>query len=234
MRQERTTFIVVAALTLALSARAADFYAKDGISDWTVASNFTKDAGGTTDADAAPGESAGQDTVCIPSDYTVNVASTAARDRVNRLKRIRPLSTTSKIIFTVPANETWTNSCPINYNGTDAVSAYYMNGRVLKRGGGTLEFTTAASFYSGNYNADYKTQMIAEDGTFILPQACSVAKVYLFGEIAVSNGATLVSAAGRSTYAYLLSGDGVFTNRASSTAWVYLLGQCRRRARSQA
>ena len=224
MRQERTTFIVVAALTLALSARAADFYAKDGISDWTVASNFTKDAGGTTDADAAPGESAGQDTVCIPDDYTVNVASTAARDRVNRLKRIRPLSTTSKIIFTVPANETWTNSCPINYNGNGSQSAYYMNGRVLKRGEGELELVTSATFYSGNYNTDYNTQLIAEEGTLILPQACSVNKVYNFGEIAVSNGATLFSAVGRDTYSNLLSGDGLFTNRASGTVWVYLLG----------
>ena len=224
MRQDRTTFVVVAALTVALSARAADFYAKNGISDWSVASNFTTDSAGTTDATTAPGESAGQDTVCIPAGYTVNIASAVARDRVNRLKRIRPFGTTSKIIFTVPANETWTNSCPINYNGTDSVSSYYMNGLVLKRGGGALEFTTAASFYNGNYNADYKTQMIAEDGTLILPQACSVAKVYLFGEIAVSNGATLVAAAGRTTYAYLLSGDGIFTNRASSTAWVYLLG----------
>ena len=117
MRQVRTTFVVVAALTVALSARAAEFYAKNGISDWSVASNFTTDSAGTTDATTAPGESAGQDTVCILTGYTVNIASTAARDRVNRLKRIRPFGTTSKIIFTVPANETWTNSCPINYNG---------------------------------------------------------------------------------------------------------------------
>ena len=224
MRQERTTFIVVAALTLALSARAADFYAKDGISDWTVASNFTKDAAGTTDATTAPGESAGQDTVCIPADYTVNVASTAARDRVNRLKRIRPLGVTATIVFTVPTGQIWTNSCPINYNGNGSQSAYYMNGRVLKRGEGELELVTSATFYSGNYNTDYNTQLIAEEGTLILPQACSVNKVYNFGEIAVSNGATLFSAVGHDTYSNLLSGDGLFTNRASGTVWVYLLG----------
>ena len=228
MRQNITTFVVVAALTVALSARAGEFYAKNGISDWSVASNFTTDRAGTTDATTAPGESADVDTVCIPNGYTVNIASSAARDRVNRLVRIRPFSTTSKIIFTVPANETWTNSCPINYNGDEAINSYYMNGPVLKRGGGTLEFTTAASFYkdtsTGNYNTDYKTQLIAEEGTLILPQGCSVNKRYLFGEIAVSNGATLVSAVGRNTYAYLLSGDGMFTNRASSTVWVCLLG----------
>lgn len=217
-------FVAVAALTVALSARSADFYAKNGISDWSVASNFTTDRAGTTDATTAPGESAGQDTVCILTGYTVNIASKAARDRVNRLKRIRPFSTTSKIIFTVPANETWTNSCPINYNGEESINSYYMNGPVLKRGGGTLEFTTAGSFLYDNYNTDYKTQLIAEEGTLILPQACSVAKYYLFGEIAVSNGATLVSAVGHNTYAYLLSGGGMFTNRTASAAWVYLLG----------
>ena len=228
MRQDRAAFVVVAALAVALSARAAVFYAKDGISDWSVATNFTTDSAGTEDAKSAPGESAGQDTVCIPAGHTVNVASTAARDRVNRLVRIRPFGTTSKIVFTVPANETWTNSCPINYNGTDDIDSYYMNGRVIKRGDGTLEFTTSASFYkdtsTGNYNTDYKTQLIAEEGTLILPQGCSVNKRYLFGEIAVSNGATLVSAVGNNTYAYLLSGDGMYTNRASSTVWGCLLG----------
>ena len=203
----------IAIASVMMSAQSADFYAKDGISDWSVASNFTTDLAGKTDAATAPGESAGQDTVCIPSGYTVNIASTAARDRVNKLVRIRPFGTTSKIIFTVPANDTWTNSCPINYNGNEAINSYYMNGPVLKRGGGTLEFTTAASFSSDSYNTDYKAQLIAEEGTFILPQACSVSKYYMFGEIAVSNGATLVSAVGRNTYAYLLSGDGMFTNR---------------------
>ena len=41
------------------------------------------------------------------------------------------------------------------------------------------------------YVAKTKAQLIAEEGTLILPQACSVNKVYNFGEIAVSNGATL-------------------------------------------
>ena len=76
MRQNITTFVVVAALTVALSARAGEFYAKNGISDWSVASNFTTDRAGTTDATTAPGESAGQDTVCILTGYTVNIAST--------------------------------------------------------------------------------------------------------------------------------------------------------------
>ena len=223
--QLKSTLVAVCmAATVVLPVSAADFYAKNGISDWSVASNFTTDRDGNVDATVAPGASAGQDTVLVPNGFTVNISSAAARDRVNKLKRIRPLSTTSKIVFTVPANETWTNSCPINYNGDEVPGSYYMNGRVLKRGGGTLEFTTAASFINDAYNADYKTQLIAEEGTFILPQACSVNKYYLFGEIAVSNGATLVSAIGRTTYARLLSGDGMFTNRTSGTAWVYLLG----------
>ena len=86
----------------ALGATAADFYAKDNISDWTKAENFTMDEAGTIDATVVPGASADDaDEVIVTGAKTVTIGDTASLARVNNLARIRP-DLDAKIVFNIP------------------------------------------------------------------------------------------------------------------------------------
>lgn len=189
--------MLIVSSAVAFAGTAAQYYAKDGISDWTTKDSFTFDAEGTLPADKVPGADAeGVDEVFVNNRTTVTVGDKASLDAVNRLARIRPIDRYAQVIFNVPDGEYWTNACPVNYDGVHRTD-YQHYGKFLKRGGGTLELLTAGAYKTsatGGYNCDFCTTVVTEEGDLILPQVKAgdvVGNTFYCFAFAVSNNATL-------------------------------------------
>ena len=144
--------------------------------------------------DIAP---AAGDVVVIPKDVTATVADAATYEKLKDLSRIKFADASSRIVFNVPAGETWTLQCtirgevPTTTSGAIAAAAY--NGGLVKKGGGDLEFTI------GSYTEDFEyfvyTPITVETGAVVMPQnyPSSNKKQCNCGPIAVSNGAYFVT-----------------------------------------
>ena len=134
------------------------------------------------------------------------------------------MNPTATLVVTVPEGECWTNCCPFNYDG--AVRQTYQHcGKLRKRGAGTLELTTSFRYSNGGtYNTDYCSTLAADEGTLVLPQKAPNKAVFYAHELTVSNGATLVTCIGNTTYPCLISGSGTITNRSDSVQTLFLVG----------
>ena len=209
------------ALVAATAFSATEYYAKDGITDWTVGSSFTLDAEGQQELPAGVKPVAG-DTVCVPNGYTVTVNAEASREVVNGLARIRPLGTKSEIVIVVPEGETWTNACPVNYDGVRR-GTYDHYGKLVKRGAGVLELVSPSTFVVDGYDVDYNTSVICETGTMYLPKKYN-SKVFWCYLLEVGKGATVYLSANQQPYLRMIAGAGDFINTTASTIAITLPG----------
>lgn len=224
--------MLIVSSAVAFAGTAAQYYAKDGISDWTTKDSFTLDAEGTLPSDKVPGaEAEGVDEVFVKNKTTVTVGDKASLDAINRLARIRPIDQQAQLVFIVPEGETWTNRCPVNYDGATRTS-YMHYGNLIKRGAGTLELYAPAKYMNGTaYLCDYCTMLVAEEGGLILPQTdgtgdYSGKTFYCYG-FAVSNNATMHPCAGMTTQGTALFGEerATITNQNDAAAKLTLSGR---------
>lgn len=216
------TLLVVCSAMLAVNVQGVgvDYYMRGGCSSWNSASCFTMDPEGLVPAPNPPGA---QDVVFVLDETTVYVSDKTSLAVVNSLSRIRPAGPSAVIEYVVPAGETWTNDCPINYEG-ETRTTYRGYGKLVKRGAGTLELTSATSrFYNSSYDTDYDTTIDVEEGVLKLPQTAIDNKYYLYcNEIIVGKEGELWPCQGRYTYPCLVSGSGMITH--SDSCVVFVLG----------
>lgn len=174
--------------------------------------------------DIAP---AAGDVVEIPGGVTAYVNDAATYNKVKDLSRIKFADASSRIVFDVPAGETWTLQCTIRGDATTTAAAY--NGGLIKRGGGDLEFTIGSHTKDCEYFV--YTPITVEAGAVVMPQNYDTThrNQCKCGPITVSNGAYFVasritdSKANISygvTYAPELWGEGTVSNRLSEQRFV--------------
>lgn len=214
---------------IALTGSAGQFYARPGITDWTKVESFSFDEAGEVPADREPGSQA-HDEVIVLNNSSVTVGDVASMEAVNRLDRIRPAGSKALVAFVVPEGECWTNVCPINYDGVNRTS-YDWYGRLIKRGGGTLELKAPCRYLNGSYLCDYCTTIVVEEGDIVLPQtdgtgSYSGKTFYTYG-YSVSNNATLHLASGMPILLRALWGEslGVITNRNAGSVTLTMQGE---------
>jgi len=208
---------------------AEQFYARPDIADWTKAESFSTDEAGKEVASRVPGSQA-HDEVIVLNNSSVTVGDAASLEVVNRLDRIRPAGSKAQVVFVVPANACWTNGCPVNYDGVSRTS-YDWYGRLIKRGGGTLELKAPCRYLNSSYLCDYCTTIVAEEGDVVLPQtdgtgSYSGKTFYNYG-YSVSNNATLHLASGMQILLRALRGEprGVITNSNAGSVTLTMQGE---------
>ena len=160
------------------------------------------------------------DEVWIPKDTTVNInVSDAESFKIfANVKRIRPESDTSVLVFDIPAGVTSTVNSAINKDSWVGANT----GCIVKRGEGVLKLESFANFRNnGNDNGrDNYVNYTIESGTVIFPQNVTHNNYRgYYGRCEIAEGATLVTEGGSSvrTYIYGIVGGGTITNYSSST-----------------
>ena len=180
-------------------------------------------------------EPAAGDVVEIPGGVTAYVNDAATYNKVKDLSRIKFADASSRIVFDVPAGETWTLQCtirgdvPMTTSGTIAAAAY--NGGLVKKGGGDLEFTIGSNTEDFEYFV--YTPITVEAGAVVMPQNYNDNNNYqkqcFCGPITVSNGAYFVTSRVAGTKANIsygvtqtpeLWGEGTVSNRLSEQRFI--------------
>lgn len=166
----------------------------NGASDWSDPASY----GETT---RKPGVG---DTVIVPADCEVYIGSSAQADYVSQFERIKPESESSRIVVTVPENESFVITCGISaVNCAAAGKTDFTKGVLVKRGKGLLTAGGGLKLPASNSAEtiyDCWVCMSIEEGEFSLPQDISTPATYYLGYISVSNGATFTTAARASDY----------------------------------
>lgn len=221
----------VVAMCLVGGAQAAEYYVKDLTTDWTKPSSFTMDAAGTIDATVVPGAAAdGVDIVFIPSNATATVDAASSLAVINRLARIRPMNKQATLVFSVPTDTTWTNDCPVHWDGVNNRTGSARYGMLRKQGQGTLELSgkRLSSNTVGSYDVSYDTEIFIDGGKLVMPQSpTSGGIIYCLGFNLVGEDTTLVVSRGRHLYSMLISGvaSSLVTNAVANAQDVlYVLG----------
>ena len=160
------------------------------------------------------------DEVWIPKDTTVNINVTNAESFkiFANVKRIRPESDTSVLVFDIPAGVTSVVNSAFNKDSWAGANT----GLIVKRGEGVLKLESFANFRNnGNDNGrDNYVNYTIESGTVIFPQNVTHNNYRgYYGRCEIAEGATLVTEGGTSvrTYIYGIVGGGTITNYSSST-----------------
>ena len=166
---------------------------------------------------------AANDTAKLNANTTVYVNDLASLLVVSNLNQVTlDGGNSSKIVFTVPTNETWGVNCYIR-PGNIAVNKP-PSGYLVKKGKGALKLRSR-----GEEQGSYNCNITAEDGVIDMSamhagSSASARRVYM-GVIAVSNGASFYAPGARSSdssmtwYTHGFAGEGIITNtRSSSTA----------------
>ena len=155
------------------------------------------------------------DEVWIPTNTTVNIDVTDSESFsvFANVKRIRPESDTSKLVFDVPAGVTSVVNSAIN---NDAWKTHNI-GYILKKGEGGLQLNSSANYRNNNNNngRDNYVNYIIEKGAVILPQDVTYDNYRgYYGKFDIAAGAMLVTEGGASvrTYVRELTGSGLITN----------------------
>ena len=198
------------------------YYVKDGTSDWTNPKNYLNNA--------KPGP---QDIVVISNLTTVTVSSSDMEswNIVSNLKSIRPMHNKSKIIFDVAEGLELTNNASI-YNPEGSINGMW--GEAVKRGAGTLVFSSVDRVKNNNEVRDYKVgTLTVENGTLKLPQNTPKRELH-YGNIHIESGAVLElprfdTTQGGSMFSAIngkLTGGGTIVDTNSGDRQLRVYGKC--------
>ena len=198
-------------------ADAGTYYLKSGSTDLSVAASYTMDAAGTQAATSLPGSA---DEVFVPSGTYAIAGDSASFATLSGVSRVRP-EEGAVLEITVAPNDTRTFEAPVNWNADDYSYSNEGNikcyGKIVKSGDGTLILASCGKTKYSSDCQDYFTGIELKAGTLKLPQYAT-ATMY-FGDLAMSNGTTLVTCGNMDspnsaifTYVRSLNGDGVITN----------------------
>ena len=145
-----------------------------------------------------------EDEVWIPRNTTVKIDVTNAEsfNVFANVKRIRPESDTSVLVFDIPAGVTSTVNSAINKDSWVGANT----GCIVKRGEGVLKLESSAN-YRNNDNDNGRDNYVnytIESGTVIFPQNVT-RKNYrgYYGRCEIAEGATLVTEGGESVRTYI-------------------------------
>ena len=181
-----------------------------GSMDWDSEDSYVED-----------GKPGAGDSVLIPDGKVAtnkvvsgDAASLASFEAFSKLYAVKLETASSKIVLDVGDGVSLTNYCRITCD------AGARQGRIVKRGQGSLEFGVT------NNASAYNCCLSVEEGLLALPQNITASAFYL-GDVVVSNGATLVTAldvargtsiSAGPTYVASLAGGGDITNRATNAS----------------
>ena len=159
-----------------------------------------------------------EDEVWIPRNTTVKIDVTNAEsfNVFANVKRIRPESDTSVLVFDIPAGVTSTVNSAINKDSWVGANTGY----IVKRGEGVLKLESSANYRNNDNGRDNYVNYTIESGTVIFPQNVTHNNYRgYYGRCEIAEGATLVTEGGESvrTYIYGIVGGGTITNYSSST-----------------
>ena len=193
------------------------YYLKPGATDLSVKESYTTGSAGGAAATVPPGAS---DEVVVPAGTFAIAGGSTSFTTLSGVKRVRP-ENGAVLEITVGDNDTQTFEAPVNWNGESYVYNSEGNikgyGKIVKKGNGTLILASSGNTKYGNYNQDYFTGLEIVQGTLKMPQY-AVGNMY-FGDVAISNGATLVTCGnlnddekGTQTLVLSLAGYGTITN----------------------
>ena len=175
------------------------------------------------------------DEIWIPKDTTINIDVTDVGSFAvfANVYCIHPTNNTSVLVFDIPSGVTGVVNSAINYTGWKGGNIGY----VVKKGAGALELTSCTR-YNNNGNINYRdnyVNYIIEQGDLILPQNTTTKHNGYYGDVAISNGATVfLETTSPSenlevhTYMQSLDGDGdvrdLYAGTASHTLRVQMSG----------
>ena len=223
---KENVFVAVCALAFGVAAADYTWTGAGTETDGNYDSPFENPANYTGDS-GCPGTN---DVIVIPANTDLAITSRVQLDWLARLARIKPAAVTSRLVVTVPQNETWTNACPMTPVNLDAPGgSAFANGVMVKRGKGDLLLRSGEKFPANNSAStiyDFWTGFEICEGTLYMPQDAYSPNYYL-GYVTISNGATFHTmernAAGVTaktsctTYVRGLFGDGDVTNSDART-----------------
>ena len=221
MRKRCMTLLAFCAAVSA--AYGANYYLKSGATDFSVATSYTLENASGTDATTPP---TSNDRVFVPAGTYAIAGDSASFTTLSGVKRVSP-NDGAILEFTIDDNDTRTFDAPINWNGGERYDKNLIRcyGKVVKMGGGTLILAACGKTKSndGGFRQDYFTQIELQQGTLKLPQYADGAMY--FGDIAMSNGTTLVTCGdlnnsnnGVPTFVRTINGYGIVTNESGRSA----------------
>ena len=202
MKKMTVAFAVLAAhMTMG-----ATYSLKESVSgvdfDWTESGNYIAEDGQT--AQNAPGEG---DTVVIPFNVHAKLdASTDSFKLVTKLMRVTPKDGAT-LEITVPEGQKAELGCSVSfYDYKDET------GKLLKRGAGTLAFTSYKKVMDDDYVKDYYTNIDIQEGKLELYQGGTSAAEYFYScDVHVAEGAELGLCKIGYSYLRSLTGNGLVT-----------------------
>ena len=180
--------------------------------------DFDWEASGSYVEETKPGE---KDTVVIPDGVTAKLsASSASFAFVNKLARITPAGG-GVLEITVDEGASVQLECAVSVYGQSDNS-----GKIVKRGLGSLEFTSYTAVMDRTYVMDYYANICVEEGKLLLYQGGTDEKEYFYAlSVRVEEGAELsLCKVGRS-YIKDITGSGLVTKaETSGIQQTYLYG----------
>ena len=211
----------------ALSAYGADFTfvptAADA--DWTVASNY-RDVNGQP-AVSVPGAS---DVVTIPAaSYEIDCSTAAGLANFNAISGFRRIFPTmgAKLVVTVPQDQSpLTLGCAVTASDgkTHAKNEYC---EIVKKGSGELRLSSAGKYMISDAVVDYFSDFTVAEGVLKLSQGtvtgpATVGRVR-YGNLSISNNATLFTPNGTRFLCQTLRGEGTVTNDCTGTTYSHFV-----------
>ena len=185
----------------------ANYYFQSGKTDFSDLNSYLVD-------NAVPATlPTADDLVYLPSGETIEVdAPSTSFSSIASVNRIVSAGQ-GRLVVNV-ANES--DECEMSsaFAAGNAGNDYY-KGRLVKRGPGMLKLTSSATV-GGKSGYSYYTHIDVAGGVLKLPDHASGTRLY--GQIAVSNGATLVTSIAAASQFCGLFGAGLITNASDSTS----------------
>lgn len=216
---------VSVALSVPLVAEDFTFIPTAADADWTDKTNY-KDSDGQPALDV-PGS---EDVVTIPAaTYEIDCSTTAGLANFNAISGFRRIFPTkgAKLVITVPEDKSpLTLNCAVTASdGKNHTKNEYCE--IIKKGAGELLLSSAGKFMISDAVVDYFADFTVAEGVLKLPQGtvtgpASVARAR-YGNLVISNNATLFTPNGTRFYCQTLRGEGTLTNNCTGSTYSHFV-----------
>ena len=193
--------------------------------DWTVASNYQ-------DGDGQPAASVpgADDVVTIPAaSYEIDCSTTAGLANFNAISGFRRIFPTqgAKLVITVPSDQPpLTLGCAVTASdGQNHTRNDYCE--IVKKGAGELRLSPNGKYMISDAVVDYFSDFTVAEGVLKLPQGTVTGPATVgrarYGNLSISNNATLFTPNGTRFYCQTLRGEGTLTNDCTGATYSHFV-----------
>lgn len=216
---------VFVALSFPLVAGDFTFIPTAADANWTDAANY-KDSDGQPALDV-PGS---EDVVTIPAaTYEIDCSTAAGLANFNAISGFRRIFPTqgAKLVITVPEDKSpLTLSCAVTASdGKNHTKNEYCE--IIKKGAGELLLSSAGKFMISDAVVDYFADFTVAEGVLKLPQGTVTGPATVnrarYGNLVISNNATLFTPNGTRFYCQTLRGEGTLTNNCTGSTYSHFV-----------